>query len=337
MTSPYSAWADSLAYLHPYLSQSAPVSDSSRLPSADPTGVQPFTTSKNVSYFVPSAQETPPQQQHRLAAEMARKRHFAQPAPVAALPLAHNIGPHGDYGHDVQDFACNVAAEHCHFSPPCDKPDCDEATICFDHDAHDGTSCINDVPCCQEHAKCDDAFACVDDACDFDFDCAFLSCPETCPEAQHAQGCNTPCATVACSDPQCSQGVLHCCLSDICPHKPHTDCHPPCPQDCQQAHTHCVAPSTVPCHPPCNNGSDTSCTVSFQDSMSTSTISTPHTDPSDSLCSPTSLQFQSLVEAASNQAFLVVPGSNTWEIPSQYNRYFSRRIAHCTVVKLTWL
>lgn len=311
MASPYSTWADSLSYHHPYLSQSASVSDNSSLPSA----AQPFTTSKNVSYSRPEpAQET-------LHHDMAKKRRPSQhrgPAPAAgAVAGAGAVRS----AHDMKDFACSaiIPAEHCHISPPCDKPDCDEATICFDHDAHDFFPCNNDLSWWQEHSKCDVNFACAGDACDLDFDCNLFSCPETCHQAQHAQGCNTACATVACSDPQCDEGVLYCCLSDVCPHKTHVDCHPPCPQDCEQAHTHCVAPLAVPCHPPCNVSSNSSSTLSLPDTVSTSTISTPQTDPSDSLQTPTNLHFQSLVEAATAQASLAIPGSDAWDMSSQYD------------------
>lgn len=351
MASPYSAWTDSFSCLYPSLSRSARFSEGG-LPSADPTetdadanasaNAQPVTSSKNVSDFVVSDVYTTHPQPSTTG--MARKRHYSQQAaPLAPppRPVQHDDpSSHTAHAHNAPDFACNVA-EHCHFSPPCDKPDCDESTICFDHNAHDYLPCNNHLTWCQERSKCDDVYACEGDACNLDFDCLF-PCPDICDEAdchqpQHAQGCNTICATVACSDPQCNEGVLYCCLSDICPHKAHTDCHQPCPPNCQISHTHCNAPippaclqpcsavdapSLPACLQPCNLTSHTPCPASLPDNMSTSTISTPHTDLSDSLQTPTNLHFQSLVEAAATQAMLSASNPGLWgDYPSFDDKY----------------
>lgn len=333
MNSSYSAWADGLNYTHAYHLEGSSATNS-RLPSADPTDAQPFTTSKNVSYLssmplpMPMPLSGTLDQDHPPNPDMARKRQRL-PHPHQAVPssnAAHGATHGTAQAHAGQDFACPAAAvEHCHFSPPCDKPDCDEATICFDHNAHDFFPCNNDLSWCRENLACDDVFACGD-ACDFDFDCSGFPCPETCHESechipQHAQDCNTACATVACSDPQCNEGVLYCCLSDICPHKTHSDCQPPCAQDCSQPHAHHIAPPAVACHQPCNNGTDTLCALSVQDSLSASTISTPHTDLSESLHTPTSLQFQTLVEAAATQALLNNSEGNEWGFSSNTDRY----------------
>lgn len=320
MASPYSAWADSLTFAHSAFLNTLPISDIS-LPSADPTGGQPFTTSKNVSF---PEQETP----HPLprAAAMAKKRHFSQHPSLAPATRLIDM-QHAANSHNQPEVPCNIG-EHCHFSPACDRPDCDESTKCFDHAAHDIYPCNNDLSWCQDHFKCDDVFACEGEACNFDFgDCNFLACPEVCDEVdchqpQHSQDCkgSSACPTVACGDPQCNEPVLYCCLSDICPHKSHADCHQPCLPDCGEPHNHCTTSLPSPCHPPCRSSGDASCPPPLQDNMSISTISTPQTDLSDNLQTPTSLHFQSLVEAATTQAFLNAPGNNGWDMPSFNDR-----------------
>lgn len=297
MALPYHAWADIVTFAHPSFAESACFSDAS-LPSADPTDAQPFRGTKNVSYYPEYGVQ---QANHEYPPDtgMAKKRLYSQNAAlVPRSDLQDMTASHGGHGQLVQDFACN-AAEHCHFSPPCDKADCDESTICFDHDAHDYLSCFHNPG----------ALPCAVDECNFDFDCDLVPCPEACNEAdcyqqQHAQGCiDAACTTVHCSDAQCSEGVLTCCMSDICPHKVPTDCRQPCAEDCQQFHTHCHAPLPRACYEPCNANGKPSCPPRFPDSISTSSISTPTTDFSDASQTPFNLPFQSLVEAATIQAF----------------------------------
>lgn len=350
------AWADSFDsyYLPGSDSKSAFLSDGG-LPSAGPTNAQeqPFTASKNVSHQHPFGFPTSYHDQSPPPG-MARKRHYSQHAAPAPLPLPlplplSNSSCDWSHAHNVpmQDFACNIAAEHCHLSPPCDKPDCNESPTCYDHDVHDRLHCNLDPLLCQDQYKCDDIFQCEEHDCSLDFDCNFTACPDICEEAEchqqeHSQHCNAgdvACHTVPCSDPQCNETNLYCCMSDICPHIAHPQCDASLPSDCQAPHIHCntslpsecqtshahcntslvsdchafhthrTGPLPYDCLQPCN--AEVPYAVPSRDTMSASTVSTPHTHLSESLQSFND-PLQYLVNIAANQPFLNVPTGNPW-------------------------
>ncbi|KAI5252018.1 hypothetical protein E4T42_03883 [Aureobasidium subglaciale] len=287
---PY-AWADSYGGMYPSLEQCLGV-DPCGNEARDPTVFrqqQPFRSAENVS-------ATPkPSFHHHAVDHMARQQ---PPGPLLSSSASASKGP--VYAPAPAPAPAMAASDQAAcFLSPCDKPDCDEATICYDYSLpHYG-----DLHCSQDALSCTEAFDCAETNCNAaEWLCTDLNCHEPGCDQEHARECTPACAaaaaaaaTVSCSDPTCSEDHLYCCLSDVCPrpHPPGTEC----PQPCHDQHI----PSTV-CHP----GPAVNCTQPYgykipstiatasQDTMSTSTISTPTTDSI-----PTPDNFQSLIEAAS--------------------------------------
>ncbi|KAI5209652.1 hypothetical protein E4T38_02310 [Aureobasidium subglaciale] len=292
MSHPPYAWADSYGGMYPSLEQCLGV-DACGNEARDPTVFrqqQPFRSAENVS-------ATPkPSFHHHAVDHMARQQ---PPGPLLSSSASASKGP--VYAPAPAPAPAMAASDQAAcFLSPCDKPDCDEATICYDYSLpHYG-----DLHCSQDALSCTEAFDCAETNCNAaEWLCTDLNCHEPGCDQEHARECTPACAaaaaaaavTVSCSDPTCSEDHLYCCLSDVCPrpHPPGTEC----PQPCHDQHI----PSTV-CHP----GPAVNCTQPYgykipstiatasQDTMSTSTISTPTTDSI-----PTPDNFQSLIEAAS--------------------------------------
>ncbi|KAI5275786.1 hypothetical protein E4T47_01347 [Aureobasidium subglaciale] len=279
---PY-AWADSYGGMYPSLEQCLGV-DACGNEARDPTVFrqqQPFRSAENVS-------ATPkPSFHHHAVDHMARQQ---PPGPLLSSSASASEGPLC-----APAPAMAASDQAACFLSPCDKPDCDEATICYDYSLPH----YADLHCSQDALSCTEAFDCAETNCNAaEWLCTDLNCHEPGCDQEHARECTPACAaaaTVSCSDPTCSEDHLYCCLSDVCPrpHPPGTEC----PQPCHDQHI----PSTV-CHP----GPAVNCTQPYgykipstiatasQDTMSTSTISTPTTDSI-----PTPDNFQSLIEAAS--------------------------------------
>ncbi|THX47426.1 hypothetical protein D6D06_09630 [Aureobasidium pullulans] len=284
---PY-AWTDSFSGMYPSLSTLFGV-DAGRNEARDsPTTFrQPHRGAENVS-------ATP--FHHHAVDHMARQQH--PPPGPSLLSSASAEGSATSKGLAYAPASANMAGpEHgggCFLSAPCDKPDCDEATICYDYSLPH----YADLHCAQDAFNCPEAFDCGETNCNAaDWLCTDLNCHEPGCDQEHARECTPACAaaTVSCSDPTCNEDHLYCCLSDVCPrpHPPGTEC--PQPQ-CHDQHI----PTTI-CHP----GPAVACTQPYgykasstaatsQDTMSTSTISTPTTDSI-----PTPDNFLSLIEAAS--------------------------------------
>jgi len=244
---------------------------------------QPFTPAENVSTLESHRFH------HHAVDHMARQK-VPPPGPLSSSASA-----------PLSSFASSTKAmagpDHgtCFLSAPCDKPDCDEATICYDYSLPH----YADIHCSQEAFSCPETFDCAETNCHAaDWVCTELDCHEPACDQEDTRECTPACAaaTVPCSDPTCSDDHLYCCLSDVCPrpHPPGTECPQPL---CHDQHTHAA---TTICHP----GPAVACTQPYgykvpstattsQDAMSTSTISTPTTDSI-----PTPDNFQSLIEAA---------------------------------------
>lgn len=272
----------------------------------DPTHLQPLTTSRNISNYTHPTQGLA----HSSHGNMKHQPNMVQPFPDPAasqVQFQTNIDIHS---HNFQDHACSTA-EHCHVSPPCDKEDCDEAAICYDHHS---LACI-DSSYCNDPFHCNDTFACHDATCPVDLACdsicADICDPITCPQ-EHSQHCDTSCESVPCSDPECHEETLYCCLSDICPHKPHADCNDPCLPNCHTSHP------PYPCHGPVHP----SCGPFLHESSSQSTLSTPQTSPADSLPTPTgsNFQLQTLLEVA-HKTFPHPSTNHHWQNAQFEERY----------------
>lgn len=250
--------------------------------------LQPFMSSRNVSPYL----NTHTNPAHALAHAPYGTMKYQQPVAAQmpfpdSAPSQPQFHPNIDiHSHNFPEHPCSTA--EC-ISPPCDKEDCDEAAICYDHHS---LACI-ESSYCNDPFHCDDTFACHDATCPVDLACDSIcadAChPANCPQ-KHSQQCDALCDTVPCADPDCHEETLYCCLSDICPHKPHVDCHDPCLPNCH------------PPHPPyaCHHPGHQSCDPVLHETSSQSTLSTPQTSPADSLPTPvgSNLPFQTLLEVA---------------------------------------
>jgi hypothetical protein len=234
---------------------------------------QPFTPAENVSAV---------RSFHHHAVDHMARQQILPPRPMSSSASAYPPSTKTTAGPDHGT---------CFLSAPCDKPDCDEATICYDYSLPH----YADIHCSQDAFSCPETFDCAETSCH----AADWVCTETDCHEPVSRECTPACAaaTVPCSDPTCSDDHLYCCLSDVCPrpHPPGTECPQPL---CHDQHTHAA---TTICHP----GPALACTQPYgykvssiantsQDAMSISTISTPTTDSI-----PTPDNFQSLIEAAS--------------------------------------
>ncbi|CAD0113366.1 unnamed protein product [Aureobasidium uvarum] len=278
---PY-AWTECLSGMYPSWSHSLSASGAGNEAREDPTHnkfrQQPFTPAENVSSLGLF---------HHHAVDHMARQQLPPPGPVSSSASAASLAKSQMPG-----------SEHatCFLSAPCDKPDCDEATICYDYSLPH----YADIHCSQDAFNCPETFDCAETSCHAaDWVCTDLDCHEPGCDQEHARGCSPACAATAvpCSDPTCSDDHLYCCLSDVCPrpHPPGTECPQPL---CHDQHVH---PATTICH----SGPAVACTQPYgykvpstatasQDTMSISTISTPTTDSV-----PTPDNFQSLIEAAS--------------------------------------
>ncbi|KAI5207419.1 hypothetical protein E4T39_01902 [Aureobasidium subglaciale] len=295
---PY-AWTDSYGGMYPSLEQCFGV-DACGNEARDPTVFrqqQPFRSAENVS-------ATPkPSFHHHAVDHMARQQ---PPGPLLSSSVLASKGP-------VYTPAPAMAGsdQAACFLSPCDKPDCDEATICYDYSLpHYG-----DLHCSQDALSCTEAFDCAETNCNAaDWLCTDSNCHEPGCDQEHARECTPACAaaaTVSCSDPTCSEDHLYCCLSDVCP-RPHplgTECPQPCHDQHISSTVYHPGPA-VACTQPYGYKIPSTTATASQDTMSTSTISTPTTDSI-----PTPDNFQSLIEAASLMPHLGYSFSTTSAYP----------------------
>ncbi|GAB7348566.1 hypothetical protein MBLNU459_g6956t1 [Dothideomycetes sp. NU459] len=316
MAGPDYVWADSFPDFH--------VATAMQMQNMAPPGAhmaaadaQPFTSSRNVSsalYHAPQPAHGPARAPHGsgLGTGSAAMKHHQPPAQTQTqTPFTNSAAAQLQFhsaidihAHNFQDYACSTA-EHCHVSPPCDRDDCDEAAICYDHHS---LGCM-DSAYCNDPFHCDDTFACHDATCPVDLACDAICagiCDPTGCLQEHSQHCDTSCASVPCSDPECHEETLYCCLSDICPHKAHSDCHDSC-----LSHPPHLPHSLHVCHDPAHSSA---ATLSLHDNSSQSTLSTPQTSPADSVPTPTAtgFQLQTLLEAA-HKTFLSPNSARDWQ------------------------
>ncbi|KAH0377953.1 hypothetical protein KCU92_g8968, partial [Aureobasidium melanogenum] len=287
------AWTESLNAMYPSMEHLFGAEGAENEAREDPTHnkfrQQPFTPDENVS------QRNRKAFHHHAVDHMARQQ-LPPPGPMLSSASAHGQMSKGPANAAASSAMGGLDHGTCFLSAPCDKPDCDEATICYDYSLPH----YADLHCPQDAFNCTETFDCAETNCHAaDWVCTDLTCHEPGCDQEHTRECSPACAatTVPCSDPTCSDEHLYCCLSDVCPRP-----HPPgtvCPQaPCHDQHIH---PATTICHPgpaaaciqPYGYKVPSTATAS-QDTMSTSTISTPTTDSM-----PTPDNFQSLIEAAS--------------------------------------
>lgn len=165
---PY-AWTDSFSGMYPSLSTLFGV-DAGRNEARDsPTTFrQPHRGAENVS-------ATP--FHHHAVDHMARQQH--PPPGPSLLSSASAEGSATSKGLAYAPASANMAGpEHgggCFLSAPCDKPDCDEATICYDYSLPH----YADLHCAQDAFNCPEAFDCGETNCNAaDWLCTDLNCHE---------------------------------------------------------------------------------------------------------------------------------------------------------------
>jgi hypothetical protein len=137
---------------------------------------QPFTPAENVS---------PAKSFHHHAVDHMARQQIIPPGPLSSSASASTSLP----------TKAMTGSDHgtCFLSAPCDKPDCDEATICYDYSLPH----YADIHCTQDAFSCPETFDCAETNCHAaDWVCTELDCHEPACNQEDTREC-TPASTAA--------------------------------------------------------------------------------------------------------------------------------------------